>query len=156
MLKVLKKTGIALAIVALQMGSVQAAEMDKPVASRQAVMKLYSYYMGQLGGMAKGKMPYDAKKAQGAATSLQAMANLDTSGMWLPGSGNDKLATQTRAKPEIWSTYPEVSKKSKALKMALVDFVKVAGTGLDGLRSGIGPVGKACGACHKPFRAEKK
>ncbi|MDE0944261.1 MAG: cytochrome c [Alphaproteobacteria bacterium] len=112
--------------------------------------------MGQLGGMAKGKMPYEAKKAQGAATSLQATANLNTMGMWLPGSGNDKLGTKTRAKPEIWSTYPAVAEKSKALKMALVDLVKVAGTDLKGLQGAMGAVGKSCGSCHKAFRAKKQ
>jgi len=41
MLKALKLAGIVAVVAALQLGSVQAADMDKPVASRQAVMKLY-------------------------------------------------------------------------------------------------------------------
>ena len=134
MLKALRNITIAAAAMALLTGGAQAAGMEKPVAARQAVMKLNSFYMGQLGGMAK----------------------LDTSGMWLKGSGNDKLGNKTRAKPEIWSTYPEVAKKSKALKMALENLVTVAGSGLEGLRGGIGAVGKACGGCHKPFREKKK
>ena len=112
--------------------------------------------MGQIGAMAKGKAPYDAKKAQGAANSLLALDNLDASAMWLPGSGADKLGDKTRAKAEIWSTYPDVAKKAQALNSALGNLVKVAGTSLDGLRSGIGDVGKSCGGCHKAFRAEKK
>ncbi|MAG97859.1 MAG: cytochrome C554 [Rhodospirillaceae bacterium] len=150
--------GIAFAVVALAVltGPAQAADMDKAVAARQAVMKLRSFYLGQIGAMAKAKMPYDAKKAQGAANSLLALESLDSSAMWVPGSGADKLGDKTRAKPEIWSTYPDVATKAKALKSALANLVKVAGTGLDGLRSGIGDVGKSCGGCHKPFRTDKK
>ncbi|MDA1100780.1 MAG: cytochrome c [Proteobacteria bacterium] len=156
MLKALRIAGVALAVMAVPAAGAQAADMDRPVAARQAVMKLNGFYMGQLGGMAKGEMAYDAKVAEGAANGLLALAKLDTSSMWIKGSGNDVLGTKTRAKPEIWSTYPDVANKSKALKAALEDLVKVAGTGLEGLKGGIGAVGKACGGCHKPFRAEKK
>jgi cytochrome c556 len=156
MLKAMRTLGIAaLAVVAFSV-TAQAADMSKPVAARQAVMKLNGFYMGQLGAMAKGKMEYNAKTAQGAANALLALAKLDTSKMWVPGSGNDMLGDKTRAKPEIWSTYPKVAEKGKDLFTALNGFVKVAGTGVDGLRGGIGAVGKTCGGCHKPFRAKKK
>jgi cytochrome c556 len=156
MLNVLRNIAVAAATMAVLAGGVQAAGMEKPVAARQAVMKLNSFYMGQLGGMAKGKMAYNAKTAQGAANGLLALARLDTSGMWLKGSGNDMLGkAMTRAKPEIWSTYPEVAKKSKALKAALENLVTVAGSGIEGLRGAIGAVGKGCGGCHKPFREKK-
>ncbi len=156
MLKALRNIAIATAAVAVLAGGAQAAGMEKPVAARKAVMKLNGFYMSQLGGMAKGEMAYDAKVAQGAANGLLALARLDTSGMWLKGSGNDVLGDKTRAKPEIWSTYPEIANKSKALKAALESLVAVAGTGLDGLKGGIGAVGKSCGGCHKLFREKKK
>jgi len=130
--------------------------MDKPVAARKADMKLRAFYMGQLGAMAKGKIAYDAKVAQGAANSLLTLTKLDGSRMWPMGSGNDKLGDMTRAKPEIWSTYPEIAGKGKAYKMAVENLAKVAGSGLDALKGAIGPVGKGCGGCHKPFREKKK
>jgi len=157
MLKTIRNVVIAAAAMAvLAAGGAQAADMDKPVAARKSVMQLRSFYLGQLGAMAKGKMDYDAKKAQGAADGLLALSTIDASSMWPAGSGTDMLGTKTRAKPEIWSTYPEVANKGKALKVALEGLVKVAGTGLDGLKGGIGDVGKSCGGCHKPFRADKK
>jgi len=156
MLKALWRAGIAIAILAAPTAAAQAADFDKAVKARKAVMQIRGFYMGQLGGMAKGKMEYDAKVAQGAANGLLALSNMDASKMWPKGSGNDKLGDKTRAKPEIWSTYPEVAGKGKALKTALESLVKVAGSGLDGLKGGIGAVGKACGGCHKPFRAKKK
>ena len=156
MLKVFRNLGLALVALGILAAGAQAGEMDKPVAARQAVMKLRGFYMGPLGGMAKGKIAYDAKKAMAAVNSLLALEKLDGSAMWVPGSGADKLGDMTRAKPEIWSTYPEVANKGKALKVALENMAKVAGTGLDGLRAGIGDVGKACGGCHKPFRTKKQ
>ena len=156
MMKVLRNIVIAMAIAAVPMAAVQAGPMDKAVGARKADMKLRAFYMGQLGGMAKGKIAYDAKTAQGAANSLLALTKLDGSKMWPKGSGNDMLGTKTRAMPNIWSTYPEVAGKGKAYKMAVENLVKVAGSGLDGLKGAIGPVGKGCGGCPKPFRAEKK
>lgn len=146
---------IAVATSAALTAGVQAADMEAPVKARQAVMKLNGFYMGQLGAMAKGNVAYDAKTAQGAAESLHALATMDTSKMWVPGTSRADLGDTTRAKAEIWTTYPEIGKKSQALKDALGDLVKVAGSGLDGLKGGIGPVGKACGGCHKEFRHKK-
>ena len=154
--KVLKAAALAAVIVAVPMASASAADMDKPVAARQAVMKLYGFYMGTLGGMAKGKIDYDAKTAAGAAKSLHSLSMLDSSAMWPAGSGRDKLGKVTRAKAEIWSTYPKVAEKSKALTTAAAGLAKVAGNGLDGLRGGIGPVGESCGGCHKPFRHKQE
>jgi len=155
MLKALRNTVLAVAAVVIASSGAQAAGEEKAVEARQSVMKIYSFYMGQLGAMAKGKMEYNAKTAQAAADSLLSMATLKTGSMWIPGTGNDKLGDKTRAKPEIWSTYPEVATKSKNLVMSLEGMVKVAGTGLEGLRGGIGAVGKSCGGCHKPFRQKK-
>ncbi len=155
-MKILKKLLIAMVMAAVPLAAVQAGPMDKPVAARKADMKLRAFYMGQLGGMAKGKIAYDAKVAQGAANSLLALTKLDGSKMWPMGSGNDKLGDMTRAKPEIWSTYPEVAGKGKAYKMAVENLAKAAGSGLDALKGAIGPVGKGCGGCHKPFREKKK
>ena len=81
-------------------------------------MKLYSFYLGQLGAMAKGEADYDAAVATNAAASLNALANLDGSKMWPPGSDNATLGEATRALPAIWATYPAVVEKSKAFKTA--------------------------------------
>jgi cytochrome c556 len=133
-----------------------ASDIDKAVNARQAVMKLRVFYIGQLGAMAKGKVAYDANKAQRAADSLLALANLDGSAMWPPGSGNDKLGDKTRALPAIWGPKSDIGSKAKALGAAVAELAKSAGSGIEGLRGSIGPVGKSCGGCHKPYRAEKK
>jgi len=155
MLMLVKSLGLTTAFLCLLMSGAQAADVDKAVAARKAAMQLRGFYISQLAAMAKGKVAYDAKKATMAANSLLAVSTLDASAMWVPGSGTDKLGTKTRAKPEIWSTYPKIADEGKAMTAALENMVTVAGNGLDALRSSIGPVGKACGSCHETFRAPK-
>lgn len=154
-LKQVKTVLISVATAIVFTAGAQAADVKKPVQARQSVMKLYSFYMGQLGGMAKGNIGYDAKTAQGAAEALHALATMDAGKMWVAGSSRADIGELTRAKAEIWTTYPEIDKKFQALTAAVGGLVKVAGTGPDGLKSGIGPVGKSCGGCHKTFRHKK-
>jgi cytochrome c556 len=146
---------LAVAGVAATAQPVFADGMGKAVASRQAQMKLYSWNLGRLGAMAKTKAPYDAKVASAAANNLMALAKHDSAGFSPKGSDRTAMAGKTRAKAEIWTTYPEVKGKSEALVTAATALAAVAGNGLEALQGAIGAVGKSCGGCHKPFRAKK-
>ncbi len=127
------------------------------VKARIAYMQLNGFYMSQLAAIAKGDVAYDPAQATGAAKSLLALATMDVSAMWPPGSGNDNeaLKGKTRAKPEIWSTYPKVAEKATALTTALEAMVEAAGKDLPSLQVALGDVGAGCGGCHKAFRAER-
>ena len=153
------KRAIAAAALALVIGAtshpVFAGEFDRPVKARKALMQVYVFNIGILGAMAKGKTPYDAKIAQAAADNLLAAVSMKNPTMWPKGSGNDALGDKTRAKPEIWSTYPKVAEKSKAMKSAAAKMASVAGSGLDAVKANMKQLGKGCGGCHKPFRAPK-
>ncbi len=132
--------------------------MKKAIGARQAQMKLYSFNLGQLGAMAKGALPYDAKVAQTAADNLLTMATMNNGAAWVKGSGADNFDLEglTRAKPEIWSTYPKVAELGKALAKAATGMAATAGNGVDGIKASIGAVGGACKECHKAFRVPKK
>ncbi len=82
---------------------------------------------------------------------------MKNSPMWPKGSGLDNamLADKTAAKPEIWSTFPKVSEKHKVWTESTEALVKVAGNGVDALKTGLGPVGKSCKGCHDDFRQKK-
>ena len=156
----MRKVSIALAgaaIAATLAGTSVLADghLEKAVEARNAQMKLYSWNLGMLGGMAKGSIEYDAKKAKEAADNLHALSSLSQQGMWPEGSDNFAMEGKTRALPEIWTTYPAISEKGKALTDAAGALAKVAGNGLDALKGGVGDVGKVCGGCHKQFRAPK-
>ena len=139
-------------------GGVSAQENHEgAVKARLAYMQLNGFYMGQLAAVAKGQVDYDPAQATGIARSLLALATMEVGAMWPAGSGNDNpaLAGKTRAKPEIWSTYPAVAEKADALTQALGAMVEAAGTDLASLQGAFGAVGAGCGGCHRSFRAEK-
>lgn len=121
------------------------------IKARQGQMNLYQLNVGLLFGMAKGDVEYNSEAAQGAANNLKALATLDASAMWPQGSDMDSVEG-TRAKVEIWTTFPAVFEKAGAMSSAATALADVAGTDLDSLRAAIGPVGEACNACHKEYR----
>ena len=150
---------LAFALAAFAGTGVVSAQEDhsRAVSARLAYMQLNGFYMGQLAAIAKGEVAYDAERATAIASSLLALANMDASAMWPAGSGNDNpaLAGKTRAKPELWSTFPAVMEKASALNQALEAMVTAAGTDLASLQGAIGAVVAGCGGCHRPFRAER-
>ncbi|KAF0677475.1 c-type cytochrome [Profundibacterium mesophilum] len=119
--------------------------------ARQAHMSLYAYNLGQLGGMAKEQMPYDAQAAGAAASNLAALARLDQQGYWPEGTAHGEMEGSD-ALPEIWTSMEDFDAKSEALVQAADTLEAQAGTDLAGLQSAMGDVGKACGACHKLYR----
>lgn len=142
----------------ITVSAVAAEPFKKEIGARQAVMRLYSFNLGQLGAMAKGKMAYDAGAATAAANNLLSLATLKGGPMWAKGSGADNpaLAGETRAKAEIWTTYPKVAEKGQALAKAAQAMAAAAGNGLDAVRANIGAVGGSCKGCHESFRAPKQ
>lgn len=161
MLKKIGKSGLLMSISLAVSATAIAGEgfpYEKEIKARQAFMQVYAYNLGLLGAMAKEKSPYDAKIAMAAANNLLAASKMDNSTMWPKGSDaeseglNKKL---TRAKPDIWTTYPKVKEKGEALQKALSEMAAVAGNGLAAVKANMGAVGKGCKGCHKPFRIPK-
>jgi len=148
-LMILSLTWIALCLPA------HAADKDPNlvlIKARQGEMEIRSMYATPLFMMAKGTIPYDAEKAQTLANNLQALMKIDMGMAWVPGTGTDKYPDLSHSLPDVWSTYPAISKKGKQYSEAVNSLAKVAGTGLDGLRSGIGDLGQGCKDCHDEFR----
>lgn len=123
------------------------------VKARQSLMTLQAFNIGPLGGMAKGEIEYNAEAATAAATNLAALAKMDQSRMWPPGSDNAALGDDvTEALPAIWAADSKIGDAAMALVEATTALQASAGDGLDALRGAIGPVGKACGNCHENYR----
>lgn len=128
---------------------------QRAIEARQSQMTLYSFNLKLLGGMAKGDIEYDAQAAGLAAKNLAALTTVYMPGAWMKGTDNFDM-DGTRALPALWQADPaEVQAKGKALRDSAQALAEVAGTDLAGLRGAIGPVGKACSACHKAYRADK-
>jgi cytochrome c556 len=126
-------------------------EQQNAITARKAHMGLYSFYLAPMGQMVQGNRDYDAEIAAAAAQNLAAMAAIDQSAFWVDGTDSD--ATDTRARPEIWSDpdgYMTVKQNMADVTAALA---AVAGDGLEAMQAAFGPVGQSCGACHQNFRA---
>lgn len=128
--------------------------IEKAIKARQSYYQVVSFNAGPLFGMARGKVAYDAKKAQEFANNLLALTALKNGAMWPKGSDNVAKKGKTRALPAIWANFPKVVEASKAFSTAVKELADVAGNGADAMKAKVGALGKSCGGCHKPFRAE--
>lgn len=125
-------------------------EVSGAMKARKSHMQLYAFRLSTLGGMAQDKIPYDAAVASVAAADLAALASLSQAGYWVEGS--DSSVEGSRALPEIWSDMAGFETKQQELVAAATVLASAAGTDLDSLKAAFGPVGGACGACHKAYR----
>lgn len=122
------------------------------VKARKAHMQLYGFNIGLLGAMAKGEVEYDADAASGAASNIAALSQLNQSRYWVTGTSTDELGEETRALPAIWQEGSKAGEIGGQLAEAAVALAAVAGDGKDAMAGALGPVGKACGACHEDYR----
>lgn len=146
------KTLYGAALVAAFAAPALAQDMNA-VEARQGQFKLYGHNIAVLGGMAQGRMDYDAEMAQTAADNLFHLTRHDQSRLWPEGT-DSSMVMETRAKAEIWENLDDFTAKFVALQEASAALQGVAGDGLEALRPAVGAVGASCGACHEDYREE--
>jgi cytochrome c556 len=121
------------------------------VKQRQSAMTLIGKYFGPLGGMAQGKVPYDAKVVQRNADYLVALAQMPWDG-FDPSTKGEK----SRALPAIWENPEKVKEAVERLQSEVAKLQSVAKGGDEGAtKAQIGAVGKACANCHDTFREKQ-
>jgi cytochrome c556 len=147
------RTKLLAAVVAVALGgaSLQALAQAKPdvlVKQRQAAMTLQGKYLGPIGGMLKGAVPYNADVVSRNATFLENLARMPWDG-FDPSTSGEKSKT----KPE---TYKEMAKFTAAADTLVAETGKLgaAARAKDeaGVRAAFGGVAKACGSCHDAYR----
>src|SRR5258706_10970096 len=124
------------------------AKPDVMVAQRQAAMKLQGKYLGPIGGMLKGNIPYNADIVARNATFLENLARMPWDG-FDPSTQGEK----SKAKPEI---YKDPAKFKAAYELLETETSKLGAAARAkeeaGVRASFGGVAKACGSCHAAFR----
>ena len=70
----------------------------------------------------------------------------------MPGTSNAELGEETRSLPAIWEAGSNAAAIGGQLAEAAAALAAVAGNGQEALGPALGPVGGACGACHKDYR----
>lgn len=131
-------TGIGIAGVAAQVDAIK---------TRQALMKENDAGLRLLSQMARGRVPFDAAKADAAVAQFA-----DTAAK-LPGlfPDNSKTGGDTKTSPKVWQTRADFDAK-------IADFAKVVAENrpkvktLDGVKAALPPMAKACDNCHDTYR----
>jgi cytochrome c556 len=150
-----KKSLLAAAVI-VALGAVGGAAFAqvKPetlVKQRQAAMTLQGKYFGPLGGMAQGKVPYDAKIVQRNADYLHALSQMPWDG-FDPSTKGEK----SRALPAIWEQPGKVKEAIDRFQSEVGKLQQVSKGGDEGaIKAQIGAVGKACAGCHDNFREKQ-
>jgi len=129
-----------------------AAANEGAIKARQGQFQMLGLNVAVLGGMAQGRVPYDAAQAQEAADNLFHLTRNTQLGMWPEGSDN-AAAAGTRALPVIWSDNAGFLERYAALQGAAEAMQAAAGTDLAALQGALGALGGTCQACHQQFRA---
>lgn len=149
------KTPILAAATALLLAAAPVLAQQSPemqaMKARQGLMQFYAVNLGVLGGMAKGAVPYDAALAGTAAANIAGVSQLNLSMLWPEGS-DDMSLDGSRVLPVLWENMADVGAKSAAMREAAAAMQAAAGTDLAALQAAMGPLGAACGDCHKAYR----
>jgi cytochrome c556 len=154
----MRKNTLVLAAVLLSVGlAAPAAAIDEPenvIKYRQAVMKSMGAHAAAIVKVVKGEVSFVGHVAA-HARGINEMSKLIPD-IFPMGTGNDAFA-DTRALPDIWKDRAKFDAAAKMLQSESAKLVEVAADrDVGAIGAQLENVGKACGGCHKPFRAEKK
>jgi cytochrome c556 len=132
----------------------EAAAQAKPevlVKQRQAGMTLIGKYFGPLGGMAQGKIPFNADVVQRNAGYLDVLAKLPWDGFHESTKG-----TKSAALPAVFEKQSEFKQGAERMQSEVSKLASVSKAGDEAaVKAQIGAVGKTCGGCHDNFREKR-
>jgi cytochrome c556 len=139
---------VAPAILVFATG-VQAADADKAVSYRQAVMNVFYWNTDAMGDMVKGKKEFDAAAFATHAKDLAAAAGLELMAAFPEDSIND----ESDAREEIWLDFAKFEKKYEALREQSAKLAEVAASGDEAaMKEQFGAASKTCKGCHDDFK----
>ena len=148
------KRNVAAAVLAVAVGMGYGAQVlaqakpDVMVKQRQAAMTLIGKYWGPLGGMAQGRVPYDAAVVQRNAGYLDVLDKMPWDGFHENTKGEKSAAL-----PAIWEKPGEFKQAAERLQSEVAKLVQVSKGGDEAaVKAQMGAVGKSCGGCHETFR----
>jgi len=140
---------LSLLALAVAIPAIVAAGTD-PIKARQDTMEGVGGAMKALSGIARGEAKFDATTVQAKAKEIAAA--FDAAAELFP-AGSDQGASETWAKPGIWTNRADFDGKLQAAHAAALDLQKV--TDEAAYRPALGKLGAACKACHESYRRPK-
>ena len=152
----MNKTVLSMALVlgmsaAYSLPAYSQAKPDVLVKQRQSAMVLQGKYFGPLNLMAQGKIPYDQSIVARNAGYLDALSRMPWDG-FAPSTKGEKSA----ALPAVYTETGKFKEAQDRFQGEVTKLVSVSKSGDEAsVKSQIGAVGKACGACHDDFREKR-
>ena len=135
----------------------QAFAVDEPenmIKYRQSVMKAIGGHTGAIAGVVKGEVSFVGHVAA-HARGINEMSKLIP--QLFPKGTDNATMKDTRALPAIWEDPSKFETAARNLETESAKLIEVAqGGDVATIGAQLENVGKACGACHKPFRADEK
>ena len=119
---------------------------------RKANFTLLGHNMGPLGGMLKGKVPFNADLVATKTGNINQLANMiaETSKV-----DTSKFDVDTEALPDIWTNKEDFAKKIEALIKMSEKVNQIALTGTEKEVMGtLGKMAKTCGSCHDSYKKD--
>jgi len=130
-----------------------ADEPENMIKYRQAVMTAIGGHTGAIAGVVKGEVSF-VGHVEAHARGINDMSKLIT--QLFPEGTDNGTYKDTRALPDIWADKAKFEAAAQTLQDESAKLIEVAqGGDVGAIGAQLQNVGKACGGCHKPFRAEK-
>lgn len=136
------------ALAGVSLEAMAQAKPDVMVKQRQAAMTLQSKYLGPIGGMMKGNIPYNADVVALNATFLENLARMPWDGFDASTKGE-----KSKTKPEAFSDAAKFRAAADLLESESAKLGAAARAKNEaGVRAAFGGVAKSCGSCHDAYR----
>lgn len=143
--------GLGIVVAMSSSAALAQAKPDVLVKQRQAGMTMIGKYFGPLGGMAQGRVPYNAEVVVRNAGYLDVLGKLPWDG-FDASTANEKSA----ALPAVFKDGAKFKQAADDMQGAIAKLVSTAKSGDEAaVKAAIGAVGKSCGGCHDNFREKK-
>lgn len=146
------KVPTALAASFLAASATVVLAQSDAIKMRKALMKENNDHARTLVQMIRGQNQFDAKAVE-AAFAQWADTAQKLPGLFPEGS---QTGEDTRAAPQIWLDKKDFDDKAAAFGKAVAENRAKAVASLDGLKTAIGAVGKACDNCHEDYRLSRR
>jgi cytochrome c556 len=150
-MKLLTKTAIAAATVAIATTALAQPKPEQFVKQRQSALALIGWYFGPMGAVAKGEAPFNKDDAIRRTNNLVVLSKMPWEG-FVAGTEN---VGNTKALPAIWTQNAKFKEAGAKMEAEMVKLAAAANAGNEAeFKKQFGVVGGTCKACHDDFRKQ--
>lgn len=143
---------LLLPLLALTLAACGGVDPNSPEGKRQAIFKQMLKVSEDLGGMLRGRIPFNEQRFVSGAGELEQLTRTP----WQHFPRVKEEGGESRAKDEVWQRqerFQQLARAMEASTAALVAATAVKPLNSAALAAPVQRVEDSCEACHKEFRA---